>query len=158
MTPKQFPEDVLHLTITRTVPYELGMLIETFRLLQVRAIAGTPLGDIINNALIKSFCIHARNLHEFFACKRHVTACHFTKAYQPAGLTRDHVLKLNNQIAHIGQGRTADTSLKINGNDRKVMLQKILAQRRIFVGCLEDRWKPKTQELPCFADGWPDRS
>jgi hypothetical protein len=129
------------------------MLLETFYLLET----GTE-KPVINNALIEAFCIHARNLDEFFACKKGVTACNFTtNAYKPEGLANDHVRKLNHQIAHIDQKRTTNVSDKINGNDRRGMLRNIMVQRQLFVGCLADRWKSETQKQPCFADGWPGK-
>lgn len=47
--------------LTVSLPYELWMLDETFKRLN------EPLTDqVIANALIESFCIHARQLIDFF--------------------------------------------------------------------------------------------
>jgi hypothetical protein len=65
--------------------YEVKMLQMTYRLLQEPWYSGW-----IGNALIESFCIHARALIEFFDCNtsesdEQVCATHFTDgSYSPA--------------------------------------------------------------------------
>jgi hypothetical protein len=94
------------------VPYELGRLDEMYRLLaepdllNFKAIP-EPHRDTVRDALIVGFCIHAKNLMEFFAGKPeplHACAKDFANGeYQPlrvAHRSRLHELKgmLNNQL------------------------------------------------------------
>lgn len=58
-------QEALDKILRKHLPYELDMLRSTFE--QLRAIAGKPDHDVIRNALIESFCVHARSLLDFFS-------------------------------------------------------------------------------------------
>jgi hypothetical protein len=101
--------------------YEVDMLCETYKYMATADYSGAD--KLIKNALIESFCIHARSLIEFFS-KRQTGAA---KTYVGDGYKRLKVegrletlnRMLNNQIAHlindlINDKRTSEESDKIN--------------------------------------------
>ena len=81
------------------------------------------------NALIKSFCVHARNLNEFFLEEgRHwdlLKASYFTDAnYRlPRKTKRRAALfkKIDRQIAHLTRKRTSAARNKIDEQQREAM-------------------------------------
>lgn len=95
---------------------------------------------IINNALIESFCIHARGLIEFFKKDRGAKA-YADSEYVPfsgCNTTRRDALnqKLNNQIAHLLYGRTANPAEQINRADQaelKTLLEDELARFKVHL-------------------------
>jgi hypothetical protein len=124
------------------VPYELGRLDEMYRLLaepdllNFKAIP-EPHRDTVRDALIVGFCIHAKNLMEFFAGKPeplHACAKDFANGeYQPlrvAHRSRLHELKgmLNNQLSHLSYERANDPQEKIDIQERKDFLDVIHAE------------------------------
>ncbi len=112
--------------------YEIDMLQHTYAYLG----NGKYTNDtVIKNALIESFCIHARALMEFFEGKKERS----TKKYVGGGYipltvkrrTRIHQLRgmLNNQIAHvIIDQRTYNQSGKIGDSEREELI-KILGPK-----------------------------
>jgi hypothetical protein len=87
----------------------------------------------LNNSMMESFYLHARALFEFF--KKSRGARKYAEAsYQPfKGVNvSDWVRKLNNQAAHLLDGRTADDTLKISDQDRFDMVNALAAEVRIF--------------------------
>ena len=82
------------------LPYEIDMLLGTFRKLELGVV-----DDMVRNALIESFCIHARSLIDFLNNQRGVRASSFTnRSYVPFrdGKIRASVItKLNTQVAHL---------------------------------------------------------
>lgn len=111
------------------LPYEIAMLQGTFlRLVQ------PPADRIVNNALIESFCVHARQLLEFLNNKQGAPVADFVNAnFQLQHITKldnDLVQKLNTQIAHITYRRTDQQKNKINQADRKTLLDEIIAEMR----------------------------
>jgi hypothetical protein len=97
------------------LPYEIDMFRWTYIQLQI------PAPVMLRNALIESFCIHSRNLLEFFSgshqawpvtdfCDAHFTPLDKSRCQSP--LTR-----ISNQIAHLGKSRTSDPNRKINVTD-----------------------------------------
>src|SRR5262245_7531592 len=92
--------------------YEVWMLIETrSRLL------GSVSDVVVRNALIESFCIHARQLIDFFNGKGGSNASSFADtAYVPfvgGTASSDLIVKLNTQIAHLTYKRTDNPTDKI---------------------------------------------
>ncbi|MFO1151410.1 MAG: hypothetical protein U1E62_23800 [Alsobacter sp.] len=95
--------------------YEIWMLRETYAYMLVGSF-----GDVMNNALIESYCTHARNLIEFF---RYKDSCD----YHPAEFVTADFKKntqfigdilfttINEQISHMSHYRTADPFRKIDG-------------------------------------------
>jgi hypothetical protein len=92
--------------------YELYMLANTYRLLEDNLVQ--------QNALIESFCIHARNLIEFF---RGDGRQYVETTYTPFAASKSRIKKLNpilnHQIAHLDvNNRTAKNSDKISDKNR----------------------------------------
>jgi hypothetical protein len=92
--------------------YEIWMLDETSRRHYV--------DEVVNNALIESFCLHARNLFEFFAEE----APQYTQDYRPFShismRERKAILrKLNVHVTHVkSQGRATNDADKITDRHR----------------------------------------
>jgi hypothetical protein len=113
--------------------YEIDMLRATSACL-----ASPSFRQIVVNALIESFCIHARNLIEFFDQKSgtpgsagsdYVGAKHFTtKDYvcwtggEPSNELR---ARLNRQVSHLTYQRTVKNAEKIGPNERNELLTLI---------------------------------
>jgi hypothetical protein len=115
--------------------YEIDMLRETiFRI-------GRSGDKVLNNALIESFCVHARNLIEFFqkprGAGRYVRPGY--KAFDNVDISPD-IKRLNNQISHLLDGRTADNSGKIDGRERARLYELIAHEIRTFKGTLKDEY------------------
>jgi hypothetical protein len=86
---------------------------------------------VINNALIEAFCLHARNLIEFFKKKANT---YTGKNYKPFSQISGECLekiktRLNTQIVHlIYEGRTVVDSEKIDLKNRAEMLNILSAE------------------------------
>jgi DNA-directed RNA polymerase specialized sigma54-like protein len=114
------------------LPYEIKMLRYTHDRLQAEVKDRES-----NNVLIESFCLHARNLIDFFrgqrntkeyACARDFT----TKSYRPIDkeIHRQTVYKkLNDQIAHLTYRRAEDPAEKIGAGER-ASLDAVMGLRR----------------------------
>lgn len=116
------------------LPYEFHMLQGTHAML-----ANREHDTIIANALIESFCIHARLLIEFFENKQGCKAKDFTDGtYAAAHLELlGHVkTKLNTQIAHLTDKRTTDPNDKITLDDRSKLLAALEKEANNFATCL----------------------
>jgi len=105
------------------------MLEGTYGLIDTYAglIAGTEL--VIRNALIESFCTHARALIEFFEKARGAQA-YADQSYRPlaslSNAKQDKIVRrLNNQISHLLDGRTANDAEKIDDAERNEMFDLI---------------------------------
>ena len=105
--------------------YEIKMLHETRK-----ALRGEPVPTgIIANALMESFCIHARNLNEFFFENPRwpdiLKASDFaTSEYNKPENPHDRRLlfdKINKQISHLTKDRTSKPHEKIGTADREEM-------------------------------------
>jgi hypothetical protein len=121
--------------------YEVGMLTETYKRLATLRIED----PILANALIESFCIHARILIDFFNGRRGVKAKEVTlETYQPfqSGQVRQALTeKLNTQIAHLTLKRTSVASEKIGPDDRKELFDAIMAELQIFMMHLKKEYR-----------------
>jgi hypothetical protein len=96
----------------------------------------------LNNALMESFCVHARVLFEFFNKKK--GARQYTEAaYKPfKGVdTSTWVRMLNNQVAHLLEGRTADDNLKIGDQHRIDMLHALSDELEVFRKVLKPEYR-----------------
>lgn len=114
--------------------YEMDMLNATFSRI---GIIDDP---VVANAIIESFCMHARALMEFFEKARGARS-YTSGAYEPfSGLDEKRrqttVRKLNNQIAHLLDGRTADPSEKIGPSDQRYLHVLLTAEYAKFMKCL----------------------
>jgi hypothetical protein len=97
--------------LERHYGYELTMLMKTHD-----SIGTTENTPVIKNALIESFCLHARALLEFFTKGESGAGKYAKGSYKPhpKGSRPDELKKLlNTQIAHvIFDGRTSDPDKK----------------------------------------------
>jgi len=127
--------------LTHHLHYEIGMLGATYT-----ALSTGFFGTLINNALIESFCIHARALIEFFENKQGGGASRFTGGtYSAAHLgSLDGIKKkLNTQIAHLTDLRTTDPDEKIGSSDRETLFKALLAEAGNFADQLAPNFKGK---------------
>jgi hypothetical protein len=153
-TPEEIFEEHLH--------YEIDMLVATFE--RLPAVSDSAMA----NALIESFCIHARNLHDFFLGRRGAKAETFAtaayKAYIAGAISSDLDRKLNTQIAHLSEARTSDPAEKIGPADRLELLATLLAEVHNFAKHLQPQYQPlsrlaaheATREaaMAAFAKSW----
>src|SRR5215475_8272532 len=92
------------------------------------------------NALIESFCVHARNLNEFFLEEgRHwylLKASSFTDAdYRRPRKTKRRMMlfkKIDRQIAHLTKKRTSIVRHKIGDRQREEMFALLYADLKNF--------------------------
>lgn len=122
------------------LPYELWMLRETYKRLNF------PAEDVVlRNALIEAFCIHARQLLEFFDNKQGKHAKEFTGGHYVAahltGLTKSERDMLNTQIAHVTGKRTVDSAEKIGHALRAKLLTALEREAMHFEGMLAPEFK-----------------
>jgi hypothetical protein len=141
--------------------YEVWMLIETRERLLGEAYTVLRDDVVVRNALIESFCVHARNLIRFFTDKDHAKASSFVDvAYAPfanGAVASDLVHKLSDQIMHLGRKRTADPREKIDGRGREELFVKLGAEVANFLQHL----KPEYRALwpaPTLSPSTPPRS
>jgi hypothetical protein len=136
----------------RHLPYEIDMLRVTYLMLST---PGAPLWFTPNvlNALIESFCVHARNLIEFYIATNSLTdetvaAQHFTKDYKafPNKLPRRIIGKLNSQITHLSYNREDDSGRKIGHEDRKVIMALLETEMERFATHLNEPYRSKWRE------------
>ena len=108
--------------------------------------------QVINNALIESFCVHARNLIEFFAeeAQRYTTRsyrpfCHIS-SNRRASIRR----KINVQISHVkDQGRTTNDADKITAFDRAEIVNILSREIKEFkVHLLPQYDQSEIRDLP----------
>jgi hypothetical protein len=99
---------------------------------------------VIKNAIIESFCVHARNLFEFFAEE----APQYAQNYRPfchisTSKRKDILAKLNVQISHVKyQGRATNDADKIDEHDRAEMINILSEEIKEF----------KTHLKPQYSD------
>jgi hypothetical protein len=124
------------------LPYELNMLEQTFLHLQ------TAEPGWLSNALIESFCLHARQLIDFFQNKQSVKAEQFTAngiygAREASAIPKSLKIKLNTQIAHLTEKRTDVAAEKIGGRERDLLLRCLVSETHRFAAELtaDDRQK-----------------
>jgi hypothetical protein len=100
------------------------------------------------NAFIESFCTHARCLIEFFEKAR--GAAQYSD-YDPAGikpLSARYMQKINNQISHLLDCRTADPTRKISLEDRWEIARQIQAEVKRFIDGMKAEYRHiKVREL-----------
>jgi hypothetical protein len=123
---KRLSEAVLDEFLDEHLPYEVQMLRHTYHLLATGiAVSPAEAQVVVEYALIESFCVHARNLIEFF---RHKKPCDFDlrwfakDGYRVAD--KDFIgasvqKKLDEQMSHLTKGRTKVEKEKIDRAARK---------------------------------------
>jgi hypothetical protein len=122
--------------------YEIWMLGETYKLLNLPRV---PISEkVIGNALIESFCTHARALIEFFDKRRgadYYTAVPYVRSNKYDKLKR----QINNQISHVvDEGRSGEILEKIGSNERKELIDLLGPDIAIFKQTLKpphDQWR-----------------
>ena len=135
--------------INHHVPYEVRMMRQTYAMLA----NGSPhlwFSQPVINALIESFCLHARSLIEFFSCEKPMAdntaaAKHFAKeGYQPCsdyGPSRDLMGKLNGQIAHPSYTRTSANDKKVSAQDRATLMKFVENELVRFSSDMKETYK-----------------
>ena len=116
--------------------YEVQMLGETRRKLLAKEFDD----QLAANALIESFCIHARNLNEFFLESSKwgdtLKASSFTdQGYKrPRYTKRRRTLfsKIDKQISHLTKQRTSTARRKIGDRHRELMFALLYADLKNF--------------------------
>jgi hypothetical protein len=120
MAPGDNPEIFKDL-IREHIPYEVRMLRVTFVCLALPSMT-LLVNPLVVNSFLESFCIHARNLFEFFDEKRPVAkgyaaARHFAEVtYEPfprGRVSEKKIGLLSKQIAHITYDRTVKQEEKL---------------------------------------------
>jgi len=103
----------------------------------------------LNNALMESFYVHARVLFEFFE-KRKGARKYTVAGYQPfKGVdVSGWIRKLNNQVAHLLDGRTKDDSHKIGGQDRIDMYNALIREVSVFKSALKPEFASLRNSIP----------
>lgn len=109
--------------ISEHFPYEINMCFGSYEVLKVQQT------QFVVNLSIEGFCLHARNLIDFFwddapANSKDAVARHFTNtSYLPfdgADPKKDGLYgKINKQIMHLTYDRTDDPTRKIGAEDRR---------------------------------------
>jgi hypothetical protein len=111
----------------------------------------------LRNSIVESFCVHARNLIEFFNQQSEtpgqadhvVGAKHFCSTNYTAWTKGrpSHVLfgQLNKQISHLSYGRTSEDEKKIGAEEQLELLKLIEQELEVFGKSLRNP----------YADKWP---
>jgi hypothetical protein len=140
--------DGVKLILSRHLPYEIFMLRHAFK----RANESQD-GAYDGLAFIEAFCIHARNLIDFYRdrgpqSENKAYACHFTKeSYAPfknGGPDATLYGKLSEQVAHLSYGRTWNDAENISQSERSELLR--LAELPNFLLELKDVYKASFQQ------------
>ena len=135
--------------LLRHLKYELVMLNHTFQQLQMKSL---PQNEV--NVLIESFCLHARNLIDFFSDShkdkgREAAAWHFTKdTYRPPAKPKGLCEKINAQILHIRYDRTSAASEKIGTADRLALWTLVRNRVAYFL----EELRPEYQSI--WRESW----
>lgn len=132
------------------VVYEVNMLRHTFNFMGIPAWSSE-----LRNAIIESFCVHARNLIEFFSQRSktagqadgdYVGAKHFCNNYEPWTKGRpssDLTKRLNRQVAHLTYDRTSRDEDKVGGKEQLELIKLIEQEIEAFGSSLREPYKAK---------------
>jgi hypothetical protein len=130
------------------VPYEIDMLVHTFKQLEEDLAAKlAPRADesdkkTMRNALIEAFCLHARNLFYFFKDKQGSKATDYAQPYQPTAVNNIDDEKIQTQIAHLSETRTDDPTKKIGPDERKTIMLNLITEIHCFSQALKKEFRP----------------
>lgn len=136
--------------------YEIQMLDRTHNLLDWTDPA-LPEGVILN-ALIESFCVHARTLIEVFREETEATQSGngqkqwhaLTSGFVQRGKYKDYDKLLNNQISHLGDLRERDPVKKIDRKVRVALVNSLRQDLALFKQHLKPQWQ--SPPLPDISD------
>jgi hypothetical protein len=142
---------------TEHLAYEIGMMRDSIHALATR----DKLSEFEKNAFIETFCLHARNLIEFFKQK---DPCDF----DPRDFTNGFELnkrfigdgalpKINKQVSHLTKGRTEDPTQKIDGQELTDVHKAIEAEIERFAPHLKPEWRERWKVGPPQAFKWTGR-
>ena len=131
--------------IIEHLPYEIRMLRYSFsRLQEIKE------GDTDGNAFVECFCIHARNLIDFFrdrkpysdnqACAHHFTETTYSP-FQKGEIDTRLYDKVNKQIAHLTYHRSTHEKDKIGQADRNKLLKILQDEIALFSAQLKPEYK-----------------
>ena len=146
-------------TQLKYVGYELDMLIYTFdKLLLVEPLVPRSFQAGQVNALIEAFCIHARNLDEFFQGSGRagtLQAKTFVDSRfkpRPNDKERKNLMsKINKQISHLTEQRTSVAEEKISSADRARLYSILIAEADHFTRHLQPHLRPAWKYVPGAA-------
>ena len=146
-------------TQLKHVAYELDMLIYTFdKLLLVEPLVPRSLQAGQVNALMEVFCIHARNLDEFFQGSGRpgtLQAKTFADSrYKPRPNDKERknlISKINKQISHLTEQRTSVAEEKISTPDRARLYSILIAEVDNFTRHLQPHLRPAWKCVPGAA-------
>jgi len=144
---KKVTEQQLQDFLEEHLPYEVDMLRGTFELLQ------NETSHARAYALMESFCIHGRNLIEFFKNK---DSCDF----DPRKIAKDgyelrktfidssHLERINEQISHLTRKRTRTAAEKIGPSTRKLILDRVEDELERLKRGLNQKYIPMWRVAP----------
>jgi hypothetical protein len=145
-------------TQLKYVGYELDMLVYTFdKLLLVEPLVRRSFQAGQVNALIEAFCIHTRNLHEFFqGCRADTLKANtFTDSRykaRPNDKERKTLMgKINRQISHLTEQRTSVVEEKISSADRARLYSILIAEADNFTRHLQPHLRHAWKYVPGVA-------
>jgi hypothetical protein len=150
-------------TQLKHVGYELDMLVYTFdKLLLVEPLVTRSFQAGQVNALIEAFCIHARNLDEFFQCSGQgntLKAATFADSrYKPRPNDKERknlLSKISRQISRLTEQRTSVADEKISSADRAMLYSILIAEADNFTRHLQPHLRPAWKYVlssPAFGD------
>jgi hypothetical protein len=145
--------------IQHHLPYEIDALVDAYNVLAVLAIKASGFNKderrILTNALIESFCVHARNLYEFFDKQANEPSSNmpkYTNSKYMFPRSRYKALRgeLNMQVMHlIYGGRSTNPSDKIGDAMRFQMLDQLRNELENFRKHLTDpTWSKYIPSIP----------
>jgi polyphosphate kinase len=143
-------------TQLKHVCYELDMLTYTFdKLLLVEPLVQRNFQAGQVNALIEAFCIHARNLDEFFQGSGRgdtLTAVTFADSrYKPCPNDKerkDLLGKIRKQVSHLTEQRTSEAREKIGTADRAKLFYILIAEADNFTRHLQPHLRQAWKHAP----------
>ncbi len=127
------------------LPYEIWMLHET-----LDALNRSASDKVLENALIESFAVHARNLIEFLGGE-YFDLGQFTAPKYNRGTQLDWkkaTTKLNVQISHITQARTTIAAEKLSPSERAEILVALEKELGDFKSVLSPECKNLMESGP----------
>jgi hypothetical protein len=137
------------------LPYEIDMMREAILALATR----DKLSRFERNAFIETFCLHARNLVEFFGDDGDYGPHAFTDAefeLDSHVISARTLRRINQQISHLTKRRIDDGRRKIHGGNLKDVHQAIEAEIRHFTQHLKPEWRERWKIQTHLAIQWPE--
>lgn len=151
LTDKQVANKAVEAFFKVHLPYEVWMLDCTIKELN----SDPPRGPVYN-ALIESFCLHARNLADFLTNK---PTCDFDPRdftdppfkSKPDFLPKKLYNAINAQITHLSKHRTSDPQFQIDDSRREQILSHVHRDLDRFRKNLKRKYQELWTESPSIA-------